>query len=313
MGLMHIDRLNLNTLRIFQCVYRLRCMTTASKELHLTQSGVSQHIKSLEESLGVALFDRVHRRLLPTAAGDRLFHSAHLAFEELEEAVRKVSTQLPEIEGVVRIGTPIEFGNNRVIPLLSELGKRYPGLRFDLVMDFASQINQLIMEGALDFAFIDDFNMDRTIETSPVAEEVFELVASSFYLAGQGERRDTIEYFETLDYIDYKEGEPVLRSWFHHHFQRRNLRLKMRAHVMDVQGVARFVVNGLGVGVLPDHVVKKIQAAGDDVVLLAGGSSPLKNRICLAKLRDRSLGKPALLVFRELRNSFLKSEVGVTA
>jgi DNA-binding transcriptional LysR family regulator len=43
---MIIDHINLNHLRIFQSVYKTQSMTTAAGELHLTQSGVSQHIKA---------------------------------------------------------------------------------------------------------------------------------------------------------------------------------------------------------------------------------------------------------------------------
>ena len=44
---------NLNLLRIFESVYRLGSMTKASKELFMTQSGVSQNIKNLEELLEI--------------------------------------------------------------------------------------------------------------------------------------------------------------------------------------------------------------------------------------------------------------------
>ena len=58
--------LNLNILRVFETVYSTRSMTKAAQVLFLTQSGVSQHIKSLEESLEFALFDRLQKKLVPT-------------------------------------------------------------------------------------------------------------------------------------------------------------------------------------------------------------------------------------------------------
>ena len=56
---MLIDQLNLNQLRIFESVYRTQSMTQAAVELGLTQSGVSQHIRALEDVLGLSLFDRI--------------------------------------------------------------------------------------------------------------------------------------------------------------------------------------------------------------------------------------------------------------
>ncbi len=65
---MILDNLNLNHLRLFESVYRSENMTKAAEELHLTQSGVSQHMKSLEEAVGVKLFDRVRQSLIPSKA-----------------------------------------------------------------------------------------------------------------------------------------------------------------------------------------------------------------------------------------------------
>jgi len=56
---MLIDQINLNQLRVFESVYRTKSMTHAARELHLTQSGVSQHIKALEDVLTLKLFDRI--------------------------------------------------------------------------------------------------------------------------------------------------------------------------------------------------------------------------------------------------------------
>ncbi|MCC6137911.1 MAG: LysR family transcriptional regulator, partial [Bdellovibrionaceae bacterium] len=59
---MLLDQINMNYLRIFEAVYRTRSMTQAANELHLTQSGISQHIKSLEDTLDLQLFDRIKQK-----------------------------------------------------------------------------------------------------------------------------------------------------------------------------------------------------------------------------------------------------------
>lgn len=77
-GKMIIDRINLNHLRVFECVYRTKSMTIAAEELHLTQSGVSQHIRSLEESLDIRLFDRIKHKLVPTGEARQLLSLIHI-------------------------------------------------------------------------------------------------------------------------------------------------------------------------------------------------------------------------------------------
>src|SRR4051812_24376447 len=120
---MIIDGLNLNHLRVFECVYRTRNMTSAACELHLTQSGVSQHIHSLEEALGFSLFDRIHHKLIPTPSADPLYHKCHEAFSELENMIATLKGKPRQLSGTVSIGLPLEFGNNIILPLLSRFGQ----------------------------------------------------------------------------------------------------------------------------------------------------------------------------------------------
>ena len=111
----------------------------------------------------------------------------------------------------------------------------------------------------------------------------------------------TKAYFESLEYIAYKEGEPVLRQWFTHHTKRKNLTLNVRAQVMDVQGVARLIINGMGVGILPDHLVQQLSDQGEHLYVFPGSGSPLENHISLAYLKGRTHGLMVSFVLNELK------------
>ena len=64
--------LNLNQLRVFHAVATLKSFTLAADAMHLTQPGVSKHIKELEEYYGVRLFERRPRSIALTQAGETL-------------------------------------------------------------------------------------------------------------------------------------------------------------------------------------------------------------------------------------------------
>lgn len=284
---MHFDQLNLNNLRVFVTVFKHRCMTTAAHELHLTQSGVSQHIRSLEDSLEVSLFDRINRKIIPTSEGERLYQFASPALFTLQEGLVDLVKSPQRFAGLVRIGMPVEFGVNRIIPTLAEIGREYKDLEFSLTLDFASTMNQQLLEGQLDFAFVDDYAMDRRIRTEKVTEEIFLLCCSQNYFNEHKTHSETKAYFETLDYLAYQDGEHVLRSWFQHHTKRKNLDLNVRARVMDVEGLARFILADLGVGILPDHKVEKLRQYGYKIKVFEGSKRPFKNVISLAYLGER--------------------------
>ena len=74
--------------------------------------------------------------------------------------------------------------------------------------------------------------------------------------------------------------------WFDHHLGSRRLKLNVRATVMDVQGMARLITCGTGAGVLPSHLVTKLEGEGHKLHVFKGCGKPLKNTISIAYLRD---------------------------
>lgn len=285
--------LNLNLLRVFESVYRTGSMTEAAKELHLTQSGVSQHITALEEVLGVKVFDRIKQRLLPTERGRLLYQRTSESLNQIENVIFDVRGQERAFSGNVNVGMPIEFGNSIVMPIIAGFSKKYPKVTFNFNLGYASTMNELLLKGELDFAIIDEFKMDRSITTQKVFDEIWELCGSEDLLNEKSSPKHTLKYYETLDYVEYQAGNHVLNMWFKHHLNKAHPDLNVRAYIMDVQGISRLIVNKVGVGVLPSHVVQKMKSQGDGIQTFRGCGKPLKNSIGIAKLSQRSLSRAA--------------------
>ncbi|MGE3973315.1 MAG: LysR family transcriptional regulator [Bdellovibrionales bacterium] len=285
--------LNLNLLRVFESVFRTKSMTEAARELHLTQSGVSQHMNSLEEILGVKLFDRVKQRLVATEAGQLLYKQSNTTLNELESVIWQLKGQERAFVGVVNIGMPIEFGNNVVMPLIAEFSKKHPLVNFKFNLGYATTMNELLLKGELDFAIIDEFRMDRNVMTTKVFDEIVELCASEELLKAKGVPKHSISYYESLDYVEYQEGEPLLRMWFGHHLNKPRADVRVKAYIMDVQGIARLIINGVGAGILPSYLIDRLQQSGQKVYVFKGSGKPLKNSIGIAKLSQRTLSRSA--------------------
>jgi DNA-binding transcriptional LysR family regulator len=299
---MLIDQVNLNHFRLFECVFRTGSMTIAARELHLTQSGVSQHIKSLEEMIGCRLFDRIQQKLVPTDAARGFYEYCQGGLTRIEEGLQQLKGQGKELRGKVTLGMPIEFGNNLLIPLLAKFSKKHPLIQFQLRMGFASSMNDELIKGAMDFAFVDDFGMDKRIEVERIYDEVLDLFICETLLKKLGPAKLSVSYFEALDYIEYTEGEPLLRMWFAHHLgdrESKRIRLKVKALVMDVQGVARFILSGAGAGVLPSYLASRLAKDRTPLHRFKGCGKPLINHIGVASLKDRtqSLAATALLCY----------------
>jgi hypothetical protein len=130
---MIIDGIKLQDLRIFQSVYEHKSMTGAAKELFMTQSGISQHVKILEDELSVVLFDRIQQRLVPTSDAHLLYQKIKTTLNLLEQSLSEVrgdlKNQPTHLMGEVSIGIPPEFGINLVVPKLMPLMKEFPKIK----------------------------------------------------------------------------------------------------------------------------------------------------------------------------------------
>ncbi|HRI17333.1 MAG TPA: LysR family transcriptional regulator, partial [Burkholderiaceae bacterium] len=82
--------MSLDLLRGFEAAARHLSFTLAAQELCVTQSAVSRQVKALEESLGVALFERRHRAIRLTGAGQRLYRAADQALGLLADAAAEL-------------------------------------------------------------------------------------------------------------------------------------------------------------------------------------------------------------------------------
>lgn len=302
---MIIDKINLNHIRIFECVYRTRSMTKAADELHMTQSGVSQHIKLLEDILEIKLFDRIKQRLIPTSLSVELFNKCSKGLYEIEQALGEIKEGEKNLSGNITVGLPIEFGNNIIVPLLAIFGKEHKRITYQITYGFASDMNKLLLSGELDFALVDEYNMDKQIKTIKIFDETLYLCAMKDYIQSKGPIKDTKKYYESLEFIDYVKDSTLVQMWFKHHFHHTPGKLNIRATMMDVQGVARMIIAGLGAGILPHHHINKLNNEGTDVLILKGNSTPLENCISLAFVEGRSRTPTINTLIEHLRNSLL--------
>ncbi len=270
-------------------------MTQAAQELHLTQSGISQHIRSLEDSLEIKLFDRIKQKLIPTAAGKKLYENISPQLKNLEQALHSVTDKDHMLRGEVTIGMPVVFGLNLVLPLLKEFAEIHPELTFNVRFELGQVLNNQLLSGEVDFAFVDDFNMDSQIKTEGVYDEVLTLYSSEDYykkkkkeVAGLKGR----QLYESFDYIAYEKGEPILRHWLRQHLKAGQINLNVRAYVADALAISRFITSGLGVGVLPGHHGKKLVEQGYKLHEFDSKGKESHNKISIATVINRSHSMP---------------------
>ncbi len=113
----------------FEAAARLGGFQQAAEALHLTPSAISHRIKQLENELGIALFERHHRRVALTPAGQRYYavvHEALLRINDASEAVRGKPRQL------LRLSVAPALGSKWLISRLTAYQEATPDIEFEL-------------------------------------------------------------------------------------------------------------------------------------------------------------------------------------
>jgi LysR family transcriptional regulator, glycine cleavage system transcriptional activator len=131
----------------FEAAARHLSFTKAGEELFLTQSAISRQIKELEQSLGVALFQRRHRTLVLTEAGQQFYAASAQVLTTMRAATERLRTQAGKRS--VSLTTTHSFAALWLIPRLAGFTRAHPGV--DVRITAETRVQDLERDG-LDIA-----------------------------------------------------------------------------------------------------------------------------------------------------------------
>lgn len=146
--------LDISLLRSFVAVHDRGSMTAAANALHLTQGAISQQIKRLEELFSVPLFERRHRRLSLTSAGDRLLAKARVLLQLNDEVWAEMSEQ--SLSGPVRLGVPYDLMGEGLACALKDYEVAWPHADVSLVCAASADLVLAMERGELDLALVEE-------------------------------------------------------------------------------------------------------------------------------------------------------------
>jgi len=119
-------------------VARCRNFRVAAAELNRSRSALSHTVATLEERLGVRLFNRTTRSVSLTEAGEIFVASVAPALAEIRSAIDAASSRRSSLSGAVRIKTSGDVAREMMAPIILQYLRRYPEIKIDVVTNGAS-------------------------------------------------------------------------------------------------------------------------------------------------------------------------------
>jgi len=302
---------DLRKLEVFYYVYKTSSFSKAGEEVFLSQPTISAHIHSLEEELGLKLFERKGKTVLPTPAGRVLFAKVEKIFSLLKQTEQELEELKNNIGGCVVLGASTIPANYLLPRVLKEVWTGYPKIAVSLEVADSFIIWNKVLAGKVDFGVVGASYGDELEAKECVQDEVV-IVARRDVVANKFDSlRIDLSGLSSLDWIVREKGSgtrKILEAGLKNvgmSFADLNVRLEVNTS----DSLLKYVLAGVGVGFSSHWAVQELLDRGELVELKVDGLKmrrsfylvyhklrrdfPLTNRLqklILTKLKEISLG-----------------------
>lgn len=284
---------NLDRLKVFHHVFSERSVMAAAEALHVSQSAVSQALQKLEKEIKSPLFTRLHKRLVPTLAGERLFAVVQPFMEDLDLCLKTLEQSKDQPFGELRIGAPSEFGKAYFPAIIAAFREEYPDVTFYLKLGDAGTLLPMVESGQIDFALVDEYLTQNQFfgkldifHFSPVVAEEVILACSQQYYEKFIKTDHSLKNLMQQRFIAYRHSAQTVKNWFKHHFGKYNVDVNVVLTVGSHQAVIAAIRHHVGLGVIASHMVGDRIKSGD-ILRIDTSKEEIINQMSLVHLQNK--------------------------
>ena len=249
--------MNLNRLAYFAAVVDAGSFTRAAAGLGITKAVVSQQVAKLEEEVGTTLLLRTTRSVQATEAGLSLYARCAIILRESAEAFDELAEGVASPHGTLRIAAPFDYGSSVIVPVVTQLTRRYP--RVDVVLNLSDRAtNQLESDLAIRVGWLEASSRQaRRVGT------FHQWLVCAPELAKQVARLREPEDLAALPFVaNLSLPEPLAWRFTRSAGGQRVVRMRSTIAIDANPAVYAAVLAGAGLSVLPDYVVGPDVASG---------------------------------------------------
>ncbi|RWD59243.1 MAG: LysR family transcriptional regulator [Mesorhizobium sp.] len=174
----------LDNIAVFVRVVELGNLSAAGRDMRISPAVASNRIKELEKHLGVRLFNRTTRQLMPTEHGTVFYTGAKRVLDAITEAEAAVAALSGQPRGTIRVTAPLGLGRRLIASGIPDFHDKYPDIEVRLRL---SDHNVDIMKEGIDVAFRLGIIEDSSLRMRGIMECERVLVAAPRYLEARGE------------------------------------------------------------------------------------------------------------------------------
>lgn len=281
--------------------------SAAAGALHMTQSAVSQAIRSLELALEAPLLARTQdaarrARPIPTALGEIVLRHARAALEEVEHAAAAARAQQGQDTGTLRVGSIRSIATQLVQPVLERFRHQYPRVTPALWVGTDREVHQWLHDGVIDVALL------GPVLQQPIGSVAVPLMEDPWYVVLSAtdplarRRRVDVRALATRPYVMADGGcEPAIWELF----ARDGVEPDVCGRAQSTDTLLAMVAAGVGVTLVPQLGL----AAFDSPLLAAVPLDPPSARTVTAVLTVGDAAPHAVRLLVDLLHLYVRSRL----
>ncbi|WP_068086215.1 LysR family transcriptional regulator [Polycladidibacter stylochi] len=242
-------------LRIFHAAAQAGSFTHAGEALNMSQSAVSRQVSALEADLGVSLFHRHARGLIPTEQGELLYRTSREVLMKLESVQTRLTDSKEKPSGLLRVTTTVGLGSTWLTSRVNEFVDLYPDMRLEIIcMDNELDLGMRQADVAI--------RLRQPTQPDLIQRKLFTVHFHVYAVPSYLERFGTPNSAADLDNHrivtmgdvtpSYLRGMNWLETTGLPPGETRDITLK----VNNLVGIKRAVQKGIGLAILPDYMVE---------------------------------------------------------
>lgn len=227
--------------------------TRAAEELNYAQSSVSKMVADLEKEWGMTLLERNKGGVCLTSAGEQLMPFLRKVLNDYHELEGQICRMNGVETGVVRIGTFSSVAINWLPNIFAKLQTDYPGIEYEMLLGDYGEVERWIDEGLVDCGFLRLPTLPK-FETILLKQDEYKLVLPMGHPL-TGNEKVAIEDLNGLPFLLLEHGGKTEVSDL---LERYHVQPDVRFTTWEDFAIMAMAERGLGVGILPDMILRRI-------------------------------------------------------
>lgn len=257
--------MNLRQLEFFVLLAQSEHMTKAAELANTSQPNVSHAMTTLEQELGVALFEKKGRNIRLTRQGRVFYEYVQPALHKIEEGQQRIREIIDPFLGEIEFGFIYTMGSTLVPRLIQtfQQEKENERIQFLFHQGNSNKIIKMLLEDTIDIGICSKISEDSDLVFQILTREKLVLVVPLNHPLAQ---KKSVKIEETLNYpYVYYGKQSGLRPYLDRQLKELDITLTIQCELEEDHSILGFVGEGYGIALMPDipsiasYPVKKIE------------------------------------------------------